>query len=95
MAKILNGTVVSKKMMNAVVVEITRKVPHPKYKKLLKRSKKFSVALDGHTVSVGDRVSIIETRPISKTINFKISSIQPKEEKTVKKVKGTKKEEKA
>ncbi len=75
MNKILNGIVVSAKMENSVVVEVTRRIPHPKYKKLLKRSKKFSVSLNGNSVKVGDSVTITATKPISKTINFVISKV--------------------
>jgi small subunit ribosomal protein S17 len=76
MVKTLDGVVMSIKMNNAVVVEITRRVPHPKYKKLLKRSKRFAAALNGQKVSVGDAVSITETKPISKTIHFVVSKVQ-------------------
>ena len=75
MAKTLNGIVVSIKMNGAVVVEVTRRFPHPKYKKLLKRSKKFKAALNGQTVALGDTVAIIETRPMSKDINFAVSKV--------------------
>jgi small subunit ribosomal protein S17 len=96
MAKALNGIVTSTKMANAVVVEVTRKIPHPKYKKLLKRSKKFTVALNGFAVAVGDTVSISETRPIAKTIQHMISGKQEKTESRDKKtaLKGKAKEEK-
>jgi len=75
MAKTLKGTVVSIKMNGAVVVEVTRRVPHPKYKKLLKRSKKFKAALNGQTVQTGDTVSITETRPMSKDIHFAVTKV--------------------
>jgi small subunit ribosomal protein S17 len=75
MAKILTGVVVSGNMKNAVVVEVTRRVPHPKYRKLLKRSKKFKAELNGNTVAVGDIVAISETRPLTKDIHFVISSV--------------------
>lgn len=78
MAKTLNGVVVAANMTNAAVVEVTRKVPHPKYKKLLTRSKKFTAALNGHAVQVGDTVTISETRPLSKTIHFVVSTVTPK-----------------
>jgi small subunit ribosomal protein S17 len=70
MAKILSGKVVSVAMSGVAVVEVTRKKPHPLYKKLLKRSKKFKVALQGKTVALGDTVSIQETRPLSKDTHF-------------------------
>jgi small subunit ribosomal protein S17 len=70
MAKILTGTVISTAMNGVAIVEVTRKTPHPLYKKLLKRSKKFKVALAGQAVAVGDTVSIRESRPISKDTHF-------------------------
>lgn len=75
MSKTLDGIVVSTKMSNAAVVEVTRKVPHPKYKKLLKRSKKFAAVLNDHKVAIGDAVTITETRPISKTVHFVVSKV--------------------
>lgn len=78
MAKTLNGKIVSIKMKNVVVVEVTRKIQHPKYKKLLTRSNKFAAASNGQTVNVGDQVIIKETRPLSKTVHFVISEITSK-----------------
>ncbi len=79
MAKTLNGIIKSTDMQNTVIVEVTRRIPHPKYKKLMKRSKKFAVSLNGNTVKVGDSVTITETRPISKRVHFLISKINGKE----------------
>ena len=70
--KIFKGKVVSVKMTDTIVVEVARRTPHPLYKKLLKRSSKFKVSAPGNTLSVGDIVSIVETRPISKEVHFKI-----------------------
>jgi small subunit ribosomal protein S17 len=70
MAKILEGTVISTKMQNTIVVEVTRKKPHPLYKKLLKRSKKYKVVTNGETVVVGSTVRIVETKPMSKDKHF-------------------------
>ena len=75
MQKMLKGIVVSAKMQNTAVVEVFRRKPHPLYKKLLKRSTKFKVETGGYTVSVGDKVKIIETRPISKDKYFKIMEV--------------------
>lgn len=75
MEKTLKGVVVSAKMSKAAVVEVTRRVPHPKYRKLLKKSKKFTAALNGHKVELGDIVTITESKPISKTIHFVISNV--------------------
>jgi small subunit ribosomal protein S17 len=82
MAKVFTGKVVSTKMQNTVVVEISRRVPHPLYKKLLKKSKNFNVDTAGQTVEVGNEVKIIETKPISKTKYFAIKEIIKKEAKT-------------
>ena len=72
MAKILTGKVVSVKMQNTVVVEVVRRTPHPLYKKLMLRSKKHQADANGRTVSVGDTVKIVETKPISKNKHFKL-----------------------
>ncbi len=78
MAKTLNGIVISTAMQDTIVVEITRRIPHPKYKKLLKRSKKYAASLNGNTVKLGDQVTISETRPVSKTIHFAVSKVNGK-----------------
>lgn len=75
MKKVIEGSVVSVKMNGVVVVEVARKVPHPLYKKLVNKSKKFKAALDGKEVVVGDKVKIISTRPISKDTHFKIMEV--------------------
>ncbi len=75
MSKTLNGVVISAKRENLVTVEVTWKVPHPKYRKLMARSKKFSVALQGKHAKIGDKVVISETRPISKTVHFVVSKV--------------------
>ena len=72
MAKILRGTVISTKMKDTVIVEVVRFTPHPLYKKLLKRGKKYKVANNGQTVTVGQIVKITETKPVSKDKYFKL-----------------------
>lgn len=74
MAKTLKGTVVATKMQNTAVVEVSWKAPHPLYKKLLKRSKKHKVDTTGFEVKVGDVVTIVETKPISKDKHFKLEN---------------------
>lgn len=66
------GTVVSTKMEKTVVVEVTRNWKHPLYKKVVKRTKRFPVHVEGMEVKVQDKVVIQETRPISKTVHFKV-----------------------
>lgn len=95
MHKTFTGIVVSTKMIDTVIVEITRRKPHPIYKKLLKRSKKYKVALNNHTVSVGDTVVIEETRQVAKGKYFKIASIvgeDTKKQKGKEKTNGSTKE---
>lgn len=75
MAKVLTGKVISTKMQDTAVVEVTRFVPHPLYKKLLKRSKKYKVAVNGHELEVGKRVKIAETKPLSKDKYFKVTEV--------------------
>lgn len=75
MAKILTGKVISVKMQNTAVVEVSARVPHTLYKKLLKKSKHFNVDTAGKTIEVGNEVRIIETKPISKTKYFAIKEV--------------------
>lgn len=76
--KTFTGIVKSTKMKDTIVVEVTRRTPHPLYKKLLKRSSKFKVSSPNNTMVVGQEVTIVETRPISKEVHFKL---MPKKEK--------------
>lgn len=68
--KTLRGTVVSTKMQDTVTVLVTRFVKHPKYKKYIKRSKKYLAHAPQHALEVGTKVAIRETRPISKNKHF-------------------------
>jgi len=69
--KILEG-VVKSFSQNTAIVEVTRKVPHPMYKKLLKKGSSFKADLGGSVVKIGDMVKISETRPFSKQKYFKL-----------------------
>jgi small subunit ribosomal protein S17 len=60
------GIVVSTKMDKTIAVSIERRVPHPLYKKYFKKTKKFLVHDENETADMGDRVMIMETRPLSK-----------------------------
>lgn len=78
-AKVLVGKVTSVKMQDTILVEVTRRVPHPLYKKLLKVSKQFKVDVKGQDVpEVGKTVKIVETKPISKTKHFKLLEVENK-----------------
>ena len=60
------GVVTSTKMDKTIVVEYVARVPHPKFKKIVKKSKKFYAHDENSTAKVGDKVRIVETRPLSK-----------------------------
>lgn len=70
--KIHIGTVVSLKMQNTAIVAVERRTVHPLYKKVLKKRKKYKVDTGSETLSVGDKVKIVETKPISKDKHFRI-----------------------
>ncbi len=76
-----SGVVVSVAMQNTAVVEVTRRFPHPMYKKLIKRNKRFKVDPAGFTLAVGDRVTIGETKKMSKDKYFKIVEVEKGEKK--------------
>lgn len=68
--RILKGTVVSDKMDKTVVVLVERFVKHPKYKKYFKKSKKYKAHDESNEYVTGDKVSIQESKPISKDKSF-------------------------
>ena len=71
-AKRFSGVVVSDKMKNTIVVDVARFVKHPKYGKFMKRNKNIKAHDAGNTKKIGDKVTIEECRPISKSKNFKV-----------------------
>lgn len=68
----LRGTVVSTKMQDTITVAVERYVKHPKYKKFMRRTKKFLVHDAGNTAKEGEVVDIRETRPLSKRKRFEL-----------------------
>ena len=64
--RLLSGVVVSSKSDKTIVVKVTRRVKHKLYKKIISRSKKYHVHDEKNSFKIGDTVSIIETKPISK-----------------------------
>ncbi len=72
--KTFDGVVVKAAMKDTVTVQVERYVKHPKYKKYMRLSKKFLVHNPGNTAVVGAKVTIKETRPISKLKRFIIVS---------------------
>ena len=69
------GTVVSDKMNKTIVVEVERRVPHPVFKKIVRRTSKFYAHDEEEKAKVGDKVRIIECRPLSKTKRWRVQSI--------------------
>jgi len=69
------GIVISTSMDKTIVVEYTNRVPHPRFKKIIKRSKKFYAHDENGDAAVGDKVSIIETKPISKKKCWKLVEV--------------------
>ena len=73
--RVLRGTVVSTKMTDTITVNVDRYVKHPKYKKFLRRSKKYLVHDAGNTAKEGMQVEIREIRPMSKRKHFELVTI--------------------
>ena len=72
------GTVVSDKMNKTVIVKVERLVMHPMYKKYVRRHAKFSAHDEENACRIGDKVLITESRPLSKTKKWRVSSIVKK-----------------
>lgn len=70
----LKGVVVGDKMDKTVVVSVSRFIKHPLYGKFYQVSKKYKAHDEDNTFKVGDKVEIVETRPISKDKHFKVLS---------------------
>ena len=72
--QIKTGIVISNKMQKTVVVKIEMKSKHPLYKKIITRSKKIK-AHDEIGIKIGQRVKIVEVKPIAKNVNFKVMEV--------------------
>lgn len=75
------GTVVSNKMEKSIVVLVNRKVQHPLYKKYLTKSTKFMAHDENNQCQVGDRVKIVESRPLSRRKRWRLMEVLEKAEK--------------
>ncbi len=69
------GMVISTKMNKTIVVEHVARVPHAKFNKIVKRSKKYYVHDENGEAAVGDKVRIVETKPLSKLKRWNLESI--------------------
>ena len=69
------GKVVSNKMDKTIVVAIVDNVQHPLYKKIIKRTSKVKAHDENNTCNIGDRVEIMETRPLSKDKRWRLVKV--------------------
>lgn len=66
------GVVVSNKMEKTVTVKVTRKMRHHKYQKVIERSKKYYAHDESNALEIGQKVKIVETRPLSKLKRWRV-----------------------
>jgi small subunit ribosomal protein S17 len=69
------GEVVSTKMAKTIAVQVTRKVPHPLYKRVVTRRKKFYAHDEEGNARLGDTVRIVESRPLSKLKRWRLTEV--------------------
>jgi small subunit ribosomal protein S17 len=69
------GVVTSDKMNKTIVVEVERRVPHPRFKKIVRRTSKFHAHDEKEEAKLGDKVRIMETRPLSKTKRWRLIEV--------------------
>ena len=73
--KVRQGVVVSNKPDKTVVVKVTERVPHPRYRKIVQRTRKFHAHDEANSCNEGDLVRIQETRPLSKLKRWRVVEI--------------------
>lgn len=78
MAKTLTGVVTSDVRDKSITVTVTSRETHPIYKKQYTVSRKYQAHDENNDAKLGDKVTIVETRPISKTKTFKLNEINEK-----------------
>lgn len=76
--KTRKGVVVSNKMQKTVVVRVERTIRHPRYDKIITRSKKYYAHDESNSAREGDVVSIMETRPMSKLKRWRVVEVEQK-----------------
>src|SRR6266478_3951916 len=69
------GEVVSTKMQKTIVVEVSRRVPHPLYKRIIGKRKKFYAHDEEKNAKLGDTVRIVECRPLSKLKRWRLAEV--------------------
>ena len=73
--KVSVGRVISDRMNKTIVVEVERRIPHPLYRRIIRKKNKFKVHDAQEIAKVGDRVKIIQSRPLSKEKNWRLIDI--------------------
>ncbi len=73
--KVREGLVTSNKMEKSIVVSVERKLKHPKYGKFLKRTTKLMAHDEQNSCNMGDKVKVMETRPLSKNKCWRLVEI--------------------
>jgi small subunit ribosomal protein S17 len=73
--KVREGVVVSDRMQKTIVVEVQRRVQHPRYRKFIRARKRFKVHDEKDECKVGDRVRITETRPLSRDKRWRLLTV--------------------
>ena len=76
--KVREGYVVSDKMEKTIVVEVEDRKKHPKYRKVVRRTTKLKAHDEQNTAGIGDRVLLMETRPLSATKRWRLVEILEK-----------------
>jgi small subunit ribosomal protein S17 len=78
--KVREGLVVSDKMDKTVVVAVETRKVHPLYKKAIRGTKKYKAHDENNACKIGDKVKIVETRPLSKEKSWRVTEIMSKKE---------------
>jgi small subunit ribosomal protein S17 len=73
--KTIVGFVTSDKMEKTIVVKVTRRIQHLRYKKIINRTSKFKVHDEENSCNIGDKVLVMETRPLSKDKRWRLVKI--------------------
>ena len=73
--KVREGVVVSNKMNKTIVISIVERVRHPRYSKFVARTKKLYAHDETNDAKIGDRVSVMETRPMSKQKRWRLIEV--------------------
>ena len=76
--KVKQGVVTSDKMDKTIVVKVASYNPHPKYKKIIETNKNYKAHDENNECGIGDKVQVMETRPLSKDKRFRVVKIVEK-----------------